>query len=110
MPMNNFSTKTCHLIVLMLLLALAVIFFHSQTGKTSEESEQTHAQHDFSQLVSRTLQPAPMSLPQFDGEATLLAAAAIFSFQEKPDFQIDVFTPSYPKKPSFILLFSTLLI
>ncbi len=108
--MNNFSTKACLLIALMLLLALAVIFYHSQFGKTSEESEQNHAQHDFSQLVSRTLQPAPMSLAQFDGEASLFAAAEIFSFQERPDFQIDVFIPSYPKKPSLILLFSTLLI
>lgn len=110
MPMNNFSTKTCQLIALMLLLALAIIFFHSQSGKASEESEQTHAQHDFSQLVSRALQPLPGSLAQFDGEAPLLAAAEIFSFQEKPNFQSDVFTPRYPKKPSFILLFSTLLI
>lgn len=110
MAMNNISIKTCHLLALMLLLALAVIFFHSQSGKTNEESEQTHAQHEFSQLVSRSLQPASVSLAHLDGEASLLVAAETFSFQEKPNFPNDVFTPHYPKKPSFILLFSTLLI
>lgn len=108
--MNRTTTKIPSLIALILLLALAVIFFHSQLGKTSEESEQSHAQHDFSQLVSRTLPPAQDNVPAAEAEAILLAISDDFSSQERPNFRIDVLAPPYPKQPSLILLFSTLLI
>lgn len=108
--MKKISIKKVDLTALLLLLALTVIFAHSNFGKTSEESEQTHAQHDFSQLVSKTLQPSQGCSPQFEGEAALLAIAEDISFQEMSNFRIDGLVPPYPKKPSLILLFSTLLI
>lgn len=108
--MKRFTVKNSNLIALLLLLAFALIFFHSNDGKTSEESKESHAQHDFSNLVSKTLQPTQDNLPEFEVQAIVSTFTEDFHVHKTVACWIELVAPLYSKDTSLILLFSTLLI
>jgi len=108
--MKKIVMTNSKLITTLLLISFAIIFFHSQFGKTSEESEELHAQHDFGNLVSKTLQPIQDNLLEFNDGAIILTITEDFHVQESSSYWIELSAPLYPRDTSLILLLSTLLI